>query len=130
MGPTPDSPSSRRALLVGLLAWALPGAGHFALGRRGRAAWFAALTCLALLTGLALAGNLHRPVSGQPLTYLATLGAMGMGLVYFVLEVGLGYAGDPTAAGYEYGTAFLLTAGLMNLLLALDAWDIANGRKD
>ena len=34
------------------------------------------------------------------------------------------------AAGYEYGTAFLLTAGLMNLLLVLDAWDIARGKKE
>jgi hypothetical protein len=29
----------------------------------------------------------------------------------------------------EYGTTFLLTAGLMNLLLILDAWDVARGRK-
>jgi len=33
-------------------------------------------------------------------------------------------------AGFEYGTAFLLTAGLMNLLLVMDAWDIARGRKE
>ena len=33
-------------------------------------------------------------------------------------------------AGYEYGFAFLLTAGLMNLLLVIDVWDIANGRKE
>jgi hypothetical protein len=31
---------------------------------------------------------------------------------------------------YEYGSTFLLTAGLMNLLLILDAFDIASGRKD
>jgi len=30
---------------------------------------------------------------------------------------------------YEYGCAYLLTAGLMNLLLVLDAWDIATGKK-
>ena len=41
-----------------------------------------------------------------------------------------GYDGDPIGAGYEYGTVFLLTAGLMNLLLVLDAWDIATGKKE
>jgi hypothetical protein len=54
---------------------------------------------------------------------------MGMGLAYFVLRFLVGYEGDLVAAGYEYGTAFLLTAGLMNWLLVLDCWDIAVGRK-
>jgi hypothetical protein len=30
---------------------------------------------------------------------------------------------------YEYGSTYLLTAGLMNMLLILDAFDIASGRK-
>ena len=49
---------------------------------------------------------------------------------WIVLLRGLGYAGDITGPGYEYGTAFLLGAGLMNLLLVLDAWDVATGRKE
>ena len=58
------------------------------------------------------------------------LGSMGMGVPYFVLRFVMHYAGDITSAGFEYGTAFLLSAGLMNLLLVLDAWDIATGRKE
>jgi hypothetical protein len=54
---------------------------------------------------------------------------MGMGLPYFVLRFYLHHRGEVLAVGFEYGFAFLLTAGLMNLLLVLDAWDIARGRK-
>ena len=40
-----------------------------------------------------------------------------------------GVHGDITSITYEHGTAFAITAGLMNLLLMLDAFDIAEGRK-
>ena len=54
---------------------------------------------------------------------------MGMGLPYFVLRYLLGYSGNVIGSGFEYGSAFVLTAGLMNLLLTLDTWDIAVGHK-
>ena len=117
--------STGRAIALALLAWFVPSAGHFALRHRRRAAVFAVVIAVALLTGATLEGNLYRPVAGQPLTALAAVGAMGMGAPYFVLRLALAYEGDPTAAGYEYGTAFLLSAGLMNLLLVLDVWDLA-----
>jgi len=129
MSDTDVGLSPGRAAAFALLAWVLPSAGHLALGRRRRAAVFAVVIGVALCVGLSLDGNLYRPVAGQPLTLLATGGAMGVGAPYFLLRYGLGYVGDATAAGYEYGTAFLLSAGLMNLLLVLDAWDIARGRK-
>ncbi len=52
-----------------------------------------------------------------------------MGVPYFVLRYPMRYEGDVMGAGYEYGTAFLLTAGLMNWLLVLDALDISRGKK-
>ncbi len=116
--------------LAAILALLVPGLGHFYLGRRARGAAFLVLVAAALAVGVFLQGNLFRPEAGQPLTYLATLGSMGMGLPYFALRFLGGYSGSPTAPGFEYGTAFLLTAGLMNLLLMLDAWDIATGKKD
>ena len=116
--------------VAAVVAWLVPGAGHWYLGRRGRALAFLALVAASLALGLALHGNLYRPLPGQPLTYLATLGCMGMGLPYFLLRYLAGYSGEVIAPGYEYGTAFILTAGLMNLLLVLDAWDIALGKKD
>jgi hypothetical protein len=52
-----------------------------------------------------------------------------VGAPYFILRWGTGYQGEIEGAGFEYGSAFILTAGLMNLLLVLDALDIARGRK-
>jgi len=91
---------------------------------------FLAVVACAVVVGVQLSGNLYRVVPGQPLSILATLGAMGVGAPYFVLRFLMGYAGTPEAGGYEYGTVFLLSAGLMNLLLVLDTWDIATGRKE
>lgn len=118
------------ALLAPVLAWLLPGAGHLYLGRRGRAIAFFAIVLLATFIGTQLDGNLYRVEPGRPLTLLGTFAALGAGLPYLVLRFLVGYSGDVVASGYEYGTAFLLTAGLMNWLLVLDSWDIAIGRKE
>jgi len=127
-----DAPASEppRAIRLAILAWVVPSAGHFALGRQRRAALFAVLIVVALIAGVYLHGNLYRPMPGQPLSWLAAAGAMGVGTPYLVLRTVFGYEGDPTAAGFEYGTVFLLSAGLMNILLVLDTWDIATGRKE
>lgn len=125
-----SGPAGSTVVVAPLLALILPGLGHFYLGRRARAVLFCVLVTITLITGYLLQGNLYSPVAGRPLTFLATLGAMGMGTPYFLLRFGLGYAGEVGSAGYEYGTAFLLSAGLMNLLLVLDAWDIASGKKE
>ena len=116
--------------LAMILAWLMPGLGHIYLRRLGRGLAFLMLALVSLWVGCELQGNLYRTLPGQPLTYLATGGAIGIGLPYFILRYGADYAGDIVGAGYEYGTAFLLTAGLMNWLLVLDAWDIARGKKE
>lgn len=113
-----------------LSAWLVPGLGHIYLKRRLRGLAFFVLVITAMLIGCKLEGNLYQVDRTQPLTILATLGSMGMGFPYFLLRYGLHYQGNVMGAGYEYGTAFLLTAGLMNLLLVLDAWDIVRGKKE
>jgi hypothetical protein len=129
---SPTSPAAPvgNPYLAMLLAWLVPGLGHFYVRRAARGALFLALVLVCLWVGCSLQGNLYQPMQGQPLTLLATGGAMGMGLPYFVLRYAMDYAGDIVGAGYEYGTAFLLTAGLMNWLLVLDAWDISRGKKE
>ena len=113
-----------------LSAWLIPGLGHFYLRRRLRGAAFLVLVLVSVLVGCWLEGNLYQVVRGQPLTILATFASMGMGFPYFLLRYALHYQGNIMGAGYEYGTAFLLTGGLMNLLLVLDAWDIVRGKKE
>jgi hypothetical protein len=122
-------PLGRREILILASAWLVPGSGHFLLGRRVVAVAFLAIIAIAIATGVSLDGNLYRVDPQRPLTFLATLASIGMGAAYFVLRFGLGYAGRVVAAGYEYGTAFLLTGGLMNLLLLLDVWDLLKGER-
>jgi len=116
--------------LAAALAWLIPGAGHFYLKRRASAVVFFLVVFAAAAIGCALHGNLWRVVRTEPLSIPATLASMGLGLGYFVLRFVADYQGDLLARTYEYGSAFLLTAGLMNLLLVIDAWDIAVGRKE
>ena len=120
----------RRAWIAAIAGWLVPGLGHFLLGRRGRAAIFAALVFSAIVIGCSLDGQLYTLLRGQPFSVLGTAASMGMGLPYFILRWGMGYQGVVAEIGYDYGKAFLLTAGLMNCLLVLDAWDIACGRKE
>ncbi|HEY0157527.1 MAG TPA: DUF6677 family protein [Thermoanaerobaculia bacterium] len=119
-----------RALAAMLLAAVFPGAGHFFLGRRGLAAAFCAIVVFVFAVGLAVDGSLYtlRDARGSLLTLLATIGSMGSGALYFIAGR-LGPHGSITSPTFEYGRMFTLSAGLMNLLLVLDCWDIATGRK-
>ena len=123
-----SSASTATITLAVVLAWLVPGAGHVYLGRRARGIAFFAIVLVSLALGCALDGELYRDFD-QPLQMLATLACAGMGVPYFLLFA-LGYGGDVDAAGYEYGKAFILTAGLMNILLILDVWDVVRGEKE
>lgn len=127
--PAPDLPPVGHPVVAAVAAFLVPGLGHVYLRRWRRGLAFFLLVAVSLWVGWDLQGNLYRVVPNEPLSILGTLGAMGMGIPYFVLRI-KGYTGDILAAGYEYGTAFLLTAGLMNWLLVLDAWDISRGKKE
>lgn len=125
-----DRPVANPFLAV-LVAWLFPGAGHALLGRWGRAAIFAVLVLTFAIVGCQLEGRLYTLDNAQRfLHYMAVFGAVGIGPTYFVLDQGFEYQGDPAAAGFEYGTAFLITASLMAWLLILDVWDIARGYKE
>ncbi len=79
--------------------------------------------------GIALEGRLFPFEPSQPLVALAAIADVGIGIPYFIARsLGLG-AGRVVAVTYEYGNAFLIVAGLMNLLVVIDAFDIASGRK-
>lgn len=112
------------------LAWLFPGLGHYYLGRRRSAVAFAVIVTATFLAGLSFQGRLYTVEAGQPLTILATFAVFGTGLLNIAARLlSENPSGTILAVTYEYGCAYLLTAGLMNLLLVLDAWDIATGRK-
>ena len=116
------------------LGWLIPGAGHFLLKRRGRAALLATAVAITFVLGLMMRGALFSPQTGDVLTTLIYVGGfignLASGLLY-LLTVWLGYA-QPDVAGHvhDYGTKFLVAAGLMNVLAMVDAYEIAAGRKD
>jgi hypothetical protein len=128
-GAAPLATEKGTVALVCALAWAVPGAGHLWLGRRQKGVVFLVLLPLMFACGLALHGRIFPFQFSEPLVGLAALADLGIGLVYLVAKLaGLG-AGVVTAVTYEYGNTFLIVAGLLNTLVVLDAFDIANGRK-
>jgi uncharacterized protein DUF6677 len=129
----PAAPIGKWAPAV-LLAWLVPGGGHFLLKRPARGAILAASVAIVFLLGLMMRGTLFQPESGDLLTtviyYGGFIGDLLGGILYF-LTVWLGYS-QPDLPGHvhDYGTKFLVAAGLLNLLAIVDAYEIATGRKD
>jgi hypothetical protein len=118
-----------QAVLYFLAGWAVPGLGHVLQKKLARG--FTFLVCLGAMTGLGLAmgGRIFPFQLENPLTVLAFFADIGNGLVYALsrfLPFGLGALKNVT---YEFGTAYLAGAGLLNFLVALDAYDIAAGKK-
>jgi hypothetical protein len=116
------------------LAWLVPGGGHFLQKRHVRGAILGATITLTFLLGLLMRGSMFTPKTGDLLTTIihvgGFLGNLASGLLYLI-TIWLGYA-QPDVAGHvhDYGTKFLVAAGLMNILAMVDAFEIAAGRKD
>jgi hypothetical protein len=135
--PSQEAPASARnrsPIVVALVAWLIPGGGHFLLSRRGRAALVFPCVLLTFLVGVLMRGPMFQPHGGDLLTTLIQwggfVGDLASGLVY-LLTVWLGYA-QPDAAGHvhDYGSKLIVAAGLLNILAIVDAWEIAKGEKD
>jgi hypothetical protein len=121
----------KTASLVGLCvaAWAVPGLGHFLLGRKWRALiLFVAIASMFVL-GIAMQGEFFTTSSGS---YLQTLGYYGELCVGLAMPAArfFGYSGgNPLFVSADFGTAYLVAAGMLNTLSILDTYDIAMGRK-
>lgn len=118
-----------------VFAYLVPGAGHLYLGKRARAIAYFCIILIMFLLGIAIDGRIYTGGNGSTLAQLATLGTAGIGLPYFIAMGISGHGnwttqGDITSITFEHGTAFIISAGLMNLLLVLDVFDICRGRKD
>ena len=115
--------------LICAAAWIVPGLGHIWLGRRQKGIVFLIALTVMFAYGLWLEGRLFPFQPSEPLVALAFLADLGIGLPYFIAKsLGTG-AGRVVAITYEYGNAFIIVAGLLNMLVVLDAFDIAKGRK-
>lgn len=116
-------------MLLCLASWAIPGAGHLWLGRRNKGIIFLIALPAMFAIGLAIHGRLFPFTLSDPLVALAAIADVGIGIAYFVAGA-MGFGGGAVReVTYEYGNAFLIVAGLLNLLVVVDAYDVAVGRK-
>ncbi len=118
-----------RALLASLAGALVPGLGHALLRKWDRAVVFLGSISLMFMIGLRLEGRLFNPDFSDLFSSLKFIADAGNGLLYWVCWFrGLG-AGEPTAYTFDFGNVFIYTAGLLNMLIIVDAFDIAMGRK-
>ena len=111
------------------LAWLIPGLGHVVLGRWQKGIVFLVALPLMFLIGLLLHGRLFPLDMSDPLVFLGAVANRGIGAPFFIARLMDAGSGVVIEAAYEYGNTFLMTAGLLNFLVILDALDIAMGRK-
>lgn len=110
--------------------WLIPGGGHFLLGRKGRGALLMGAIALIFGFGLLNDGRFFEPTRGSIIDSAGFLGNLCAGLFYFGARLA-GYSVPITGSPHsDYGSKFLLIAGLLNVLVILDAYDIAVGKKD
>lgn len=117
-----------------VLGWIIPGGGHFLLKRTGRGALILASIAFMFLFGLFMRGIMFTPERGDILTTLINYGGFAGDLASGALYFGASMFGynqlDMPGDVHDYGTKFLVTAGLLNVLAMVDAYEIATGKKD
>jgi hypothetical protein len=137
--PTPDTlPESKQVnaqagvfetLAVCVAGALIPGLGHALLRKWDRAVVFFASILIMLAIGIHLNGRLFNPEFEDIFSTLKFLADAGSGLFYWIPWLrGMG-RGDPTAYTYDYANVFIYVAGLLNMLVIVDVFDIAQGRK-
>lgn len=120
--------------IVGAVAWFFPGGGHLIQGRLKRGIIIAAVVWIMFAIAI-ISGGAHYPgfefKDGMLLYMLNVFGRLGNGIGALVSWI---IAANPSPnvaalATFEYGGRFLEVSGLINYLAAIDAVDIALGRK-
>jgi hypothetical protein len=111
------------------VAWLIPGAGHLIQKRWGRGLLLMASIVAMFVIGLAMQGRVYKPNGGDILDMLGFVGNIGAGGLYIVtrtMDWGQGAIAHATA---DYGTKYLIVAGLLNFIAVADAYHIAIGKK-
>jgi hypothetical protein len=112
-----------------VVALTMPGAGHLMQGSHRKGMVFLVVLLGMFATGLRIEGQLFPLSMSEPLVFLGALAQWAVAGPRLVATMAGAGAGEPVAVTYEYGNTFLIVAGLLNLLIALDAWDLARGRQ-
>jgi uncharacterized protein DUF6677 len=122
-------PLTAMAMLASLVGWLIPGAGHLILRRYVRGLILMASIVTMFVLGLLMQGHVYKPNGGDILDILGFVGNVGAGGLYFLTlakDWGQGAIAHATA---DYGTKYLIVAGLLNFIAVADAYHIAIGKK-
>src|SRR5215470_28360 len=122
-------PVTTMSVVAPALGWLIPGAGHLIQKRWGRGVLLMLSIFAMFLIGLALQGRIYKPNGGDILDILGFVGDIGAGGLYIVtraMDWGQGAIAHATA---DYGTKYLIVAGLLNFIAVADAYHIAIGKK-
>lgn len=121
--------SSTMPTVVLMAGWLIPGAGHFMLRKWVRGSLLFVSIVSMFFIGLALKGKIFVPNTGDLLDILNFAGDLGNGLLYLMARVfDMGQSSVQVAVA-DYGTKFIVVAGLLNVIAAVDAHSLATGRK-
>ncbi len=117
------------AALAPVIGWLIPGAGHLMQKRWGRGVLIMASIATMFALGLLMGGRIYKPNGGDILDILGFIGDVGAGGMYIATQVmDIGHNIVPHATA-DYGTKFLIAAGLLNFMSVADAYHIAIGKK-
>jgi uncharacterized protein DUF6677 len=121
--------SVARGVSAAVAGWVLPGFGHLMLRRWASAAvYFLCVGGLAF-TGLFMRGAVFGPGAPDMFDRLGFFADLGAGGFYFLAQLFHGIVSDIAHASGDYGTRMFATAGILNLLTVLEAFEIGSGRR-
>jgi hypothetical protein len=121
-----------KAYLIFFVSWLFPGSGHFIQKKYLKGSIFLVGVLSLLIMGLFMKGEIYVLEAGKlhPLKILGFLGDLGSGIFFLLIKlIGLDMHSDISAVTHSYGTTYIVTAGLLNYLIALNAFDIALGKR-
>jgi|ERR1041385_8809472 hypothetical protein len=121
--------TSTMSAIVPAIAWLIPGAGHLIQKRWIRGFLLMGSIVTMFVLGLLMQGRVYQPNGGDILDILGFVGDLGAGGLYIasqVLDLGHTVVAHATA---DYGTKYIIVAGLLNFVSVADAYHIAIGKK-
>lgn len=128
-GSIPEEAGVLKTLGSCVAAVLIPGLGHAILRKWDRALVFFGSISALFVIGVIFQGQLFNPEFSDLFSTLKFIADAGSGLLYWFSWLrGLGI-GVPSAYTYDFANVYIYTAGLLNMLVVIDVFDIAMGRK-